>query len=84
MRYSAEGQRFLPTHLDESQLSLTVALNERSEFDGGGTFFEAAGRALCPEVGRVLAFRGGAVRHGGEPITRGVRYVIAAFLFLEP
>jgi hypothetical protein len=30
----------------------------------------------------VLAFDGG-LQHRGEPITRGVRYIIAAFLFVE-
>ena len=32
--------------------------------------------------GQVLAFDGG-LQHRGEPITRGVRYIIAAFLFVE-
>ena len=30
----------------------------------------------------MLAFDGG-LQHRGEPITRGVRYIIAAFLFVE-
>jgi hypothetical protein len=29
----------------------------------------------------VLAFSG-ETRHGGEPITAGVRYIIAAFLYI--
>ena len=33
-------------------------------------------------MGQVLAFDGG-LQHRGEPITRGKRYIIAAFLFVE-
>ena len=30
-----------------------------------------------------MAFFPGSLRHGGKPITRGVRYIIAAFLFVD-
>jgi len=39
-------------------------------------------RAISPGVGQVVGFDGHAL-HGGEPIVRGTRYIIAAFLFLE-
>jgi predicted 2-oxoglutarate/Fe(II)-dependent dioxygenase YbiX len=79
-------QRFLPVHEDESELSLTVALNPRRDYAGGGTFFEAAHDAakqvVCPDQGQVLAFRGSR-RHGGEPITEGVRYIFAVFAWVQ-
>lgn len=79
-------QRFLPVHEDESVISLTVALNPRTDYSGGGTYFEAAHDAaqqvVCPDQGQVLAFRGSR-RHGGEPITQGVRYVFAVFAWVQ-
>ena len=51
-------------------------------FAGGGTYFADLQRALSPPVGHVVAFDGRAL-HGGEPIVRGTRYIIAAFLYVE-
>ena len=82
VRYEAGKQAGLPVHADDSHLSLTLALNELSDYDGGGTYFEEVGRAERPERGCVVAFPG-SLRHGGKPITRGVRYIIAAFLFVD-
>ena len=78
----AKAQRSLPIHQDDSHLSLTIALNDLSEYDGGGTCFAEHGmRVVRPDVGRVVAFPG-EMRHGGAPVTRGVRYIIAAFLWV--
>ena len=79
----AKAQRSLPIHQDDSHLSLTIALNDLSEYDGGGTCFAEHGmRVVRPDVGRVVAFPG-EMRHGGAPVTRGVRYIIAAFLWVS-
>ena len=78
VRYSAEAQRALPTHSDESQLSFTVALNEPPSFEGGGTFFEQAQRTVRPAEGHAVAFPGEA-RHAGEACTAGARYILAVF-----
>jgi hypothetical protein len=80
VRYRAGSQAHLPLHADESQLSLTIVLNDA--FVGGGTFFADLGRALSPAVGHAIAFDGHAL-HGGEPIVQGTRYIIAAFLFVD-
>ena len=61
-------------------LSLTIVLNDA--FAGGGTYFADLRRALSPGVGHVIAFDGRAL-HGGEPIVRGTRYIVAAFLYVE-
>jgi hypothetical protein len=34
------------------------------------------------DVGQVLSFPGGAMLHGGEPVTRGRRYILAVFAYL--
>ena len=82
VRYAAGAQAQLPLHTDESQLSLTLALNGADEYEGGGTYVAELRRALRPALGHMLAFEGG-LFHGGEPIVRGVRYIIAAFLYTE-
>ena len=35
-----------------------------------------------PAAGHLVAFKG-ALQHGGAPVTAGVRYIVAAFLFVE-
>ena len=88
VRYDAAAQRSLPTHQDDSHLSLTIALNDASEYEGGGTAFEDVDGAspsrpivASPQLGHVVAFPG-ALRHGGAPVTRGVRHIVAAFLWV--
>jgi hypothetical protein len=83
VKYNASGgQTFLSKHRDGSVLSFNVALNARSEYEGGGTWFEGLGRSLPIERGHVCAHAGG-VLHGGHPITGGVRYILVAFVILE-
>ena len=55
----------------------------RGEYAGGGTVFTApVGITARPGAGHVVAFRG-SLQHGGAPVTAGVRYIVAAFLFVE-
>ena len=78
---------YLPIHVDESTHSIVLALNDG--YEGGGTFVvanEDDTRDDCVirlETGQVLCFRGDLVRHGGEPVTRGTRYILAAFLYYD-
>ena len=79
----------LPSPQDDSHLSLTIALNDEREYEGGGTCFadvvgasHASPVVVRPGLGHLVAFPG-ALWHGGQPITRGVRYVIAAFLWVS-
>jgi uncharacterized membrane protein YgcG len=83
IKYSAAAQRLLPLHIDESTLSFTLPLNRQSEYDGGGTYFGPLGRSVRPPMGALVAFHGGRVLHGGEPVVRGTRYVLAAFLYVR-
>ena len=81
VRYDADAQRFLPAHVDQSEISVTLALNALGEYEGGGTTFPDPLRVTArPDIGGVVAF-GGDLRHAGAPVTRGVRYIVAAFLF---
>mmetsp|Transcript_35860 Transcript_35860/g.107049 ORF Transcript_35860/g.107049 Transcript_35860/m.107049 type:complete len:339 (-) Transcript_35860:469-1485(-) len=89
------AQNSLATHVDESAFSFTIALNDRSEYEGGGTRFESirlaegsggggdpAPLALNADAGGVVAFPG-TIRHGGSPVTKGTRYIIPLFLYLH-
>jgi predicted 2-oxoglutarate/Fe(II)-dependent dioxygenase YbiX len=81
VRYDAGAQRYLPAHVDQSEISVTLALNALGEYEGGGTTFPDPMRVTArPDIGGVVAF-GGDLRHAGAPVTRGVRYIVAAFLF---
>ncbi|EKX34611.1 hypothetical protein GUITHDRAFT_147129 [Guillardia theta CCMP2712] len=70
------NMRHLPVHRDQSTHSFTIALNARSCYEGG------LGTAIKPEQGHVLSFEGDML-HGGEPITSGVRYILAAFTYID-
>lgn len=84
VRYAAEGgQRHLPIHTDQSTHSAVIALNGADEFEGGGTYFCSLGTAVRPSKGHVLTLQGARVRHGGDPVLRGVRYIIAVFFLAE-
>jgi tetratricopeptide (TPR) repeat protein len=63
---------------------MTLAMTPRTEYTGGGTFFEHMGvdNILQMDVGHGT-FRPGSVRHGGHRVTSGTRYVLGAFLLME-
>ena len=71
-----------------------IALNDRSEYEGGGTKFERlrpvgseAGdqfgeTILNADAGGVVAFPG-KLRHGGNVVTSGRRYIIPLFIYAD-
>lgn len=83
VKYRAEGgTKHIPVHRDYSTHSLTIALNPSTDYAGGGTYFCELGGTLRPEMGHVVSFSGDLV-HGGDPITHGTRYIVAAFLYVD-
>jgi predicted 2-oxoglutarate/Fe(II)-dependent dioxygenase YbiX len=82
VRYDAtQVSNHLPIHTDESTHSFVVALNDCDEYSGGGTYFPQNDRVVRLKVGEVLSFRGDAISHGGEAVTKNVRYILVAFLY---
>mmetsp|Transcript_17925 Transcript_17925/g.37715 ORF Transcript_17925/g.37715 Transcript_17925/m.37715 type:complete len:979 (-) Transcript_17925:184-3120(-) len=81
VRYDADRQRYLPPHYDESTHSFIIALN--SDFKGGGTFIHSLGQTLAPSAGGMMSFCGGELLHSGDPVIEGVRYIIAAFCYID-
>ena len=79
---AANGQKALAKHRDGSVLSFNIALNERCEYVGGGTWFEGLGQSIPIDQGHVCCHASG-VLHGGHPITEGIRYILVAFVIVE-
>mmetsp|Transcript_49052 Transcript_49052/g.101313 ORF Transcript_49052/g.101313 Transcript_49052/m.101313 type:complete len:407 (-) Transcript_49052:489-1709(-) len=81
VRYdAAEGQVELGMHRDFLALTVNIALNDPSEFEGGGTVVEALSKTpIRLEQGHALIHPGD-VRHAGSSITSGSRYVLVLFL----
>ena len=76
------GFASLRPHEDESLLSLTIALNNMTEYEGGGLFIQATGDLLNGDAGTVLCFAGQLV-HGGYPVTKGTRWILTVFLYAD-
>jgi len=77
---AAAGQTGLPKHKDQSDFSVTIALNGADEYGGGGTRFSKLKAVARPGRGHVVAFEGGELSHSGVKITRGTRYILAVFM----
>lgn len=76
------GFKSLNPHEDESIISLTIALNDMKEYDGGGLFITSTGDLLNGDAGTVLGFAGQIV-HGGYPVSKGTRWILTVFLYLD-
>lgn len=92
-KYSAAPGLRTEIHTDAGCLSFTFALNSNAEYEGGGTFVEGLTRAgaddgagsardgdniLEMDVGQCTV-RPGGIRHGGNPLESGVRYIVGGF-----
>ena len=76
------GFASLKPHEDESLLSLTIALNDMTDYDDGGLFIQSTGDLLNGDAGTVLCFAGGLV-HAGYPVSRGTRWILTVFLYVD-
>ena len=83
VKYEASNQRSLPLHTDQSTHSLIIALNDDTEYVGGGTYFKKLDKSYRLQKGEILSFPGGGLEHAGDPLSRGTRYIIAVFLFID-
>ena len=66
---------------DESTHSFVLALND--DYEGGGTYFFDYDETIRPHAGSVLIFRGDDMPHGGLPVTKNVRFILAVFLYYD-
>jgi hypothetical protein len=92
-----DRQCFLPIHTDQSTHSVVISLNSDDEYTGGGTYFAGLSSpveedyatacsikygVVLPARGNMVSFEGCRLKHAGEPISSGKRYIVALFLFL--
>ena len=82
MDASRPGFASLKPHQDESTFSVTVALNDRSEYEEGGLWIASTGDVLNGDSGTTLCFCGEIV-HGGYPVRRGTRWIWTVFLYVD-
>jgi tetratricopeptide (TPR) repeat protein len=95
-KYAPETGRRTDVHTDEGCLSFTIALNSKDDFEGGGTWFEGLsldenddkasseedtppGAILEMDVGQIN-IRPSSLKHMGNAITSGTRYIIGGFV----
>lgn len=83
VKYDAnEGQKRLPLHNDQSDYSLTVAMNSLEEYGDGGTYFSDTDVTYKTDIGGIISFRGD-LSHAGKMTTTGRRYIIVCFVYEE-
>jgi len=80
VKYSAETQPALGVHHDSSLISTVLTLNDKSEFEGGGTWFPRQELLHFGNVGHLSVHPGNIThKHGAKPVTSGNRYVLITF-----
>ena len=80
VKYDAStGNNCLPVHQDFSLLTINVALSERADFTGGGTWFQHNDLTLLADRGEAVMHAGG-IPHCGVPVASGARYQLVLFV----
>jgi hypothetical protein len=81
VKYSDDAQNQLEMHCDGSFLSFSILLNDASDFEGGGTYFDD-GLTCRLNKGEML-LHSSQIKHSGLPITKGHRYLLVGFLEID-
>ena len=66
-------------HYDGCDITWSLMLTEKNEYDGGGTFVRSLGKTIKIGKGQVL-IHPGELYHKGVPITRGMRLLAICFM----
>lgn len=71
----------LDMHTDKSEWTFLIALSNGCgvDYEGGGTYFECIDATVHVQRGHALAFPG-KLRHCGQKITSGLRFLLVGFL----
>ena len=81
VKYSDDAQNQLEMHCDDSFMSFSILLNDASEFEGGGTYFDD-GLTCRLNKGETL-LHSSQIKHSGLPITKGHRYLLVGFMNVD-
>jgi len=78
---SRRERQKLDMHTDKSEWTFLISLSNGAgmDFDGGGTYFECLDATIHLQRGHALVFPG-KLRHCGQRITSGVRFLLVGFL----
>ena len=82
VKYSMDGQKELKPHHDDSSYTINLALNDHTEYSGGGTHFPVTDyKHRAAPIGTMLIHPGKCTHyHEGLPITSGERYILVGFI----
>jgi len=75
----AHNANGLSPHKDGSHITLNIALNDKSEYENGGTKFIDDNEVISLDKGEMLIHCGKEL-HTGVQITKGTRYVMVIFM----
>ena len=78
IKYSDELQTYLENHIDSGFITFNIALNNITDYEGGGTYFDD-GLIINIDKGEMLVHCGQVI-HRGLTITKGVRYILVGFI----
>jgi len=79
IKYEDTKQNKLITHTDGNEFSFVMALNNISEYNGGGTYFVNQQKTIKLRKGNCLVFSG-QNKHKGVAITKGKRFILTGFI----
>ncbi len=76
-KYTPTAQGHLNSHIDNSNYSITLALND--DFKGGGTYYHRQKTLVKAPTGHQCLFPMPTHKHSGRWIDEGTRYIIVSF-----
>lgn len=78
---SRKERQKLDMHTDKSEWTFLISLSDGCglDYEGGGTYFEALQATVHVQRGHALVFPG-KLRHCGQRISKGVRFLLVGFL----
>mmetsp|Transcript_22163 Transcript_22163/g.54849 ORF Transcript_22163/g.54849 Transcript_22163/m.54849 type:complete len:564 (-) Transcript_22163:315-2006(-) len=78
---SKKERQKLDVHTDKSEWTFLIALSNGCglDYDGGGTYFECLDATVHIQKGHALVFPG-KLRHKGQAISNGLRFLLVGFL----
>eukprot|EP01084_Bolivina_argentea_P231140 389865_1 len=79
VKYDLLMQNELKLHRDGSLISFNILLNNKNDFEGGGTYIKHINKVIEINKGDCV-MHSGKVLHAGHPITKGQRFILVGFL----